>query len=925
MSKRSIIFLGIIAVAIISFVMLSYYFVEEQKSYVNIPPIHAVPQNAPLFIESRDFSGLLKSLLTDNKIWSDLVHIETIANINRSAKLLDSLFKADEDISDILDEKSVIISTHITGKNNIEFLYIVNIFSLSDEEKTMEYIDNKFNSNQLSKRSYDNIVVHRAKIGTEGQTFDYTVANGFLLMSLSPLLIEQSIRQLNSGNSLLTDQHLKEISQTAGKNVQANIYINYKTFPSLISILLNNNYSEIVGSFSPFANWGEFDLNIKSDLIMLNGFTNSVEVPENYLSVFKDIKPVASSIHKIIPSSISAYLALSFDDAEQFYSNYREHLRSNNKLEQHNTAIEELNKESGTNLENLFLSFMSTDMAIVFEDINRADFNQGNFIVIGTTGSNNVRKQLLNTLQFYAKQNKRFVQEFITTITVNGDEYLIYQIPFKNLPQRLFGSTFSKSHPNYFTFIDDYLIFGSSVNNLSNYLTNVKNDKNLDNDKEYLEFAGYTESEFNYFFYLNVSRSVSMISSHITEELNTSLEKNISTIGKFQALAFQLKTENNMLYSNALLKYSPSNRTTSSAMWQTRLDTTINFKPFFFTNHYTMEKEIFVQDEKNKIYLISNTGRVLWEKQINERIISTVHEVDIFRNNKLQLMFATRNGIHLIDRLGNYVENYPKKFSEPASNSVSIFDYDKTGEYRFIFASNDFGVHAYNALGEKIEGWIVPKAAAPIVTTIQYFNLLGKDYLVFADKNRPYFVNRKGVNILNAEKTPSIATDATIGLDINHKGRAGKQRFVIPAESGELIYVYTDGKVETKRYTDTQPKFFFEYSDINNDGFLDPIFLNSNKLQVFKHDGSPLFSFGFSNSPHNPPFVYTFSAADRRIGVVDKQLGQIYLLRNNGELYQKFPMDGNSPFSVGVLNPLLGKFNLIVGNDEGFLLNYEME
>lgn len=911
-------------VAIVSFVMLSYYFVEEQKSYIHIPPINAVPQDAPIFIESRDFNNLLDELKSNNKIWNELLNIKQISEINKKALVLDSLMDANSDIAEIVSEKSVIISTHLVGKDNISFLFIVNIFSLSNEEKVLSYMSDLLDNKEKSSRTYDNVEIVSAKL-SEDKRLEYTIANGFLLMSFSPLLIEESIRQLNSGNSLLTDKNLKEISQTAGKNVLANLYINYRTLPKLISVLLRQKYEKANQSFSPFANWGEFDLNIKNDMILLNGFTNAISNPENYLSVFQHIKPASSDIQKVIPSGISAYIALSFDDAEQFYSNYKAHLESVNKLELHTNKINEMNKTTGMEAGYIFLSLLKNNMAILFEDINRADFNKGNYIVIETQSSDEASRQMLAMIKNYTKSNRKKTSDYLTTIGVENNEYTIYKMPVKNMPAKLFGSTFAKAYPNYFTFVDDYMVFGSSVKNLTNYLMNIENEKTLSNDKNYVDFAGYTESDYNYYFYINISRSINLIASHITDELNTSLEKNISTLGKFQAVGFQLKNENNMLYSNALAKYNPSGRQTSTAVWETRLDTTIDFKPFFFTNHYTLEKEIFVQDQKNKIYLVSNAGRILWEKQLNEKIIGNIYEADYYNNNKLQILFGTKHGIHLIDRLGNYVENYPKKLHSPAVSGISMFDYDNNKNYRIAVAAEDLKIYLFDIRGNEVDGWRYPKTSTPIKTEPRHFRIKATDYIVFADNNNFYVVDRRGSKKAVAAQIPDVAKNALIGLDINHKGRSGKARFVLPAESGKLIYVYTDGKTETKQYTNTNQNYYFEYSDVNNNGFNDPIFISGTLLSVWEHGGKEIFNYTFTTPPRHPPSIYRFSATDTRIGVVEQQSGLIYLFNHNGNLYSKFPLTGNSMFSIGMLQSATGQFNLVVGNDEGFLLNYEIE
>ena len=68
------------------------------------------------------------------------------------------------------------------------------------------------------------------------------------------------------------------------------------------------------------------------------------------------------------------------------------------------------------------------------------------------------------------------------------------------------------------------------------------------------------------------------------------------------------------------MNYKDVVREESTTEWETLLDTTAGIKPFFFTNHNTGAKEIFIQDSKNNAYLINAAGRVLWKVPLKEKI-----------------------------------------------------------------------------------------------------------------------------------------------------------------------------------------------------------------------------------------------------------------------------------------------------------------
>jgi hypothetical protein len=70
---------------------------------------------------------------------------------------------------------------------------------------------------------------------------------------------------------------------------------------------------------------------------------------------------------------------------------------------------------------------------------------------------------------------------------------------------------------------------------------------------------------------------------------------------------------------------------------------------------------------------------------------------------------------------------------------------------------------------------------------------------------------------------------------------------------------------------------------------------------------------------------YQFSATDLKIGVVNRPENKIYLFNNNGELFAGFPLQGNTPFSIGNFGDTLSRFNLVVGSGDNFLYNYRVK
>lgn len=132
------------------------------------------------------------------------------------------------------------------------------------------------------------------------------------------------------------------------------------------------------------------------------------------------------------------------------------------------------------------------------------------------------------------------------------------------------------------------------------------------------------------------------------------------------------------------------------------------------TNHATGERELFVQDDHNTVYLLNDAGRILWKMPLDGRINSEVYQVDLFKNGKLQYLFSTSAKMYLIDRNGNAAGRFPLSFRAECKQGISVYDYDNNKNYRIFAPCSDRKVYLYGLDGNMIKGWEPQKTDKPV-------------------------------------------------------------------------------------------------------------------------------------------------------------------------------------------------------------------
>ena len=908
---RKIIF-GVVISAIL--IGGGYWFFHTKEARMPISDgINAIPVDAAIIFESKQSKNTWKKLSQTNIMWEELLGTEIISKINRQGTSFDSILQSAPEISQLLDEHSIYISAHATSKNNFDLLYTYSLPNLTYKSSIEDYLKEKIHLIKvpLVTSEFDGETINTIATNKTAR-FHYAIVNGVLVMSINQHLVQTSIHQLKSAISLNNDKNFSKVIRTAGKNVDANVYINYEKISELTSPVLFPPSEKTFSVLSNFADCSSWDISIKPNALMLSGFTSASDSSKRFLSLFNKQKPQETEVIKIIPSNVSAFLFLGMSDVKTYHEDYKNYLKANKSFSTYNSFIQETNQKYKTDIEELMLSWMDNEMALVITEPENSDFSNNSYAIIR---SNNI-EDALNSL------NELSTNEEEKTDTSFYKGYSINLLKIENILPILLGNQFEKIKTNYFTSIDNYIVFANTSDALKKYLDEIESHKTLSNDKNYKAFSENISAESNVYLYNSIARSKNVYSKFLNEELANELNLKEELLKKFEAVGIQFSSNNKLFYSNIFLKYNPEQKKQTGTLWETKLDTTISSRPYLLVNHKTNGKEVFIQDDANKIYLISNTGKILWTKQLNEKIMSDVSQIDVIKNNKLQILFNTRSFIYLFDRNGFPMDGFPIKLRSPATNAITVFDYEKNRDYRIFIATENKRIVCYKANGEQITAFAFDKTIDQVFLPIQYFIANNKDHLCAIDtKGKIYILDRKGATKINMKEQ----MEQGVRNFFIESGKDYTKSYVIASDTlGNVIKVSLANQKESIKVQDFETSPYFDFKDINNDKTKEYIFLSRTELKVFSQDKSLLFKYDFENKLTHTPQFFLFPDENGLIGVTSEESNELYLFNNNGSLFEGFPLNGKTAFTIGDLNSE-GHYNLITGSSENSIFVYQLK
>lgn len=227
---------------------------------------------------------------------------------------------------------------------------------------------------------------------------------------------------------------------------------------------------------------------------------------------------------------------------------------------------------------------------------------------------------------------------------------------------------------------------------------------------------------------------------------------------------------------------------------------------------------LFVYNQKGGYELLNTNGDLIFEGSFDTSLIGEVSVVDLYNNERHQLLFTTSKSINLIDLNGNQVGQFPYKTHHPISSPPSYYTWK--GSMRFLFATSNGELITVNSTGQELnvvqasQGAIYEKPYALNINGnlrgwyLNKVNTTGLSYLekpirseVLGKSQGTYFHKsnssvegwfEKNENVFKIQmKKPETAIPFGEGKIINVSGK-----YVITQKKNELFFYTANGDLQ---------------------------------------------------------------------------------------------------------------------------------
>lgn len=902
------IWLTIVAVILVGIIIAAMWYIDRRGKLANNSKDSFIPYNSAVVVNINSGTVLPEKL--KKTFASDISRFRTRLLFSVADTLAMKGFAA---------STSRIVAARAEGKEKVVFLFVMDNQEVFSSRQVVDFIRETFPGFQERIRKFDKYKIYR--IGNEKEEIYYSVEEGMILISDSELYVEDALKQFDretkeDGEKIKYKNIDKYFSPAAGMNV----FLNTGCFKELLPMFIDSGALFENLDVTEFFKWGALDGDLGEDELILNGFMDYNSLPASYMKVLTGQRAKESTLESIIPVRPESFFLLNLSDLKSYFGaldNYRYNAGFIEKVRKRKQTCQKLwGAEAETELREL----LQGEFALVNLSFNESQNRQEGLVIAGLKSGGLCRSWLEKTLGNYARSTNVHPESFRKIYRTDKDRaYTYYKFPVNDMAALFWGYLFGGVENNFALIEDNYLILASSEKAMADFLKDYVHHTSVKDTEWYKYIKERLSAKYNLAYFAETALALPSYKRFAKGDLKKCLSEE-EKLASFSTLALQWSEEGGLLYNTIVVGMKELDRNPRPhLLWQTKLEAPVSMKPMSVINHVSGERELLVQDDQNRLYLLNEAGRILWYLPLEGKINSEVYQVDAYKNGKLQYLFSTSAALYLIDRNGRPVEPFPVKFKSACERGITLFDYDKTRNYRIFAPGADREVYLYDIQGKLVKGWDRPKADKEIMTAVEHFRVEGKDYIVFADPYRLYILDRKGKERVKVSTVFDLRANTKLYLAQDN----GKAVLVFADKTGDFLVTDFTGKVRKSSCGKKTAAFAFNVADVNNDGKEECIYTDGGIIQVYDLKGNVLFEKKTEASSLDFPYVYRFSGMDTRIGLLDKDRNQMWLLSIKEGFSKGFPIEGTSPFSIVFAGS--GDFYLFAGAANNTLMKYKVQ
>ena len=832
----------LLAIAILGISVYVFYYQKNQQNRIIT---NFIPDNTLVLLETNEISTV------KNKV---IPRIPLLSRASFQYQIFKNIGLNNKDISNLSYKKILYFALIPEGKNQLSF---VNYLPLSsDDEDFIKKLEN------LTQNTFGNRTITHTTQGFKisevinknaKSIFAFILQNNFLIFSSSSLAIEETI--LHKKNVWVNTLQLNSTNLDS-ELIFTKTHFNQSAINSFLKDIAVENTNNIISLFPESYQW------LKPEANTVEAISTNINI-----NLFEGQKPADIQCFNMIPNSCSFLLNLTFSNREKIIKKIEANIDTDKK-------IKSLRKKASDEFDFKFSNIYNH----IEEEITLCSFDNSE-----KSAQNKVliikQKGLLNPLKVIARNVAE--QSEGDVFSVQYGSFLITSLGIKDFPSLILGSVYGGFEECYFTEYNDYIIMGSNLPVMQDYLINISKGDVWGNSPKQKSIINNC-----------VPANLTMITE--TSKALKGLQKvlNVQWVEKITSYEkLLLSTQAEILQQNAtegrlvLLRNIEPVKTKKkfSNKWIKLggLQIESSVEPMYLINPLNKSAQILVQGKNNLLHLYEK-GKQIWTYQLAGKIIGKIKFISFLKKNEQQLLIVTNHKIFLLTREEKGFNVIPSKsFHSFNLENFNVFENEQDKSQNLTLVSGNGESFKLNKETHVLSPVFTKEQTSQTLTPMPNIIVKGIEYAIILEKSGK-------LTLQNAKGKIAAGFPINLGEIFNEAPNleSKNNNIVIKtlSEKGKLFEISLEGKILEKRQLfrpDNEVKFSLAVDERNTDWVL--MRTNGKEVTVLDKNEQEIFTVKGLNYGKKILKYYNLGIA-----------GKYFAINNGYETYHFYDKNGQS-------------------------------
>jgi hypothetical protein len=535
------------AVGLLGWVAFEWY---GSRSNLSVQAISLIPPDAIYCITTENPVEAWKEI-SGSGTWTHLQGNAYFASLTSSANSLDSIIRDNQVLFDLIGSRSLIVSAHMTGPRQYDFLFVVDLQQASGIKFLNEYVTGLSTDDvSIRKEKYldeDVVTFHNAADRSDLYT---AFPGSYFIASFNKGILQSSIDGFHADSLQSKNSFLSMLDQISDPGLMK-LYVNYEMLPAFVACY-SDVANEYTGRLSQALKTTALNLTIEDEVIKASGQTYINDSVESYVKTLAVSGAGPSEFAEVAPQRTAFAFALGFGSFAEFFRNFENNIQhdvADYKVYRDN--LRQVEEYLDIDMQENFIDWIGDEVVMLELQSSGQGLDNEAALIFKAENIEKARSGLEHIEKMVRKKTP------VKFKAIEHRGFPVNYVSMKGLFRVLLGKFFARYDKPYYTIINNFVIFSDHPQTLESIIDDYLDKATLARSDTYRSFRREFDDESAVFVYINTPVLFKSLLKLADNTTRASMQENEETISSFRQVGFQLVPEHSGFRTTIAEKYAP--------------------------------------------------------------------------------------------------------------------------------------------------------------------------------------------------------------------------------------------------------------------------------------------------------------------------------------------------------------------------------